>query len=744
MAMLRALLNKSLCTFFLFLITVTVIQAQRPLLAITEREGALIRRDLTKLPLLKKSFEEIRTSVDRALAEKIDVPVPVDPAGAYTHERHKSNYSTMYQAGLLYVITREQKYADYIRRMLLAYADLVPTLKNHPQSRGSSPGRLFHQALNDANWLVYSAQAYDCIYTTLQSADRRKIEDWAFRPLCRFLTGDLKSWFNLIHNHGVWATVAVGMTGFAIGDDQLVQQALYGTERDGKGGYLALLQELISPDGYYTEGPYYTRYAVLPFFVFAQALEKKMPELKIFQQRDQVLRKLFYTAIQFTNTNGAFFPVNDALKEKTYVSSELVFALNMVYHFYGRDSALLGITARQQKVLLNGYGHSVASGYEKHKNKLPLFPYRTTEVRDGAEGTRGGMSLLRSGEGSTLQTLLFKYTSHGLSHGHYDRLNLVLYDQGNEILTDYGAARFINVEQKDGGRYLPENKSFAMQTIAHNTVTVDEISHFRAKEADAEKMAPEKLYSMTGGTVNAVCARDTNAHPGVVLERTVISVNRTGQAPLVLDVFRAISATSHQYDLPFWYSGQVISAGFPISLPSSGLQPLGKQYGYQHIWKEAEGKPASSTPSLTFLNGNSFYTISTWSDTTTRLAFLRSGAADPNFNLRREPAWLIRKQGKESLFFSVIERHGYFSGITEASTGSRPGVKELRVLLQTASYTVVQVIFHQQPALTLALAHADRTPTVAHSLTVEGITLDWKGPLYVSGTAITNDKKQRL
>ncbi len=41
-----------------------------------------------------------------------------------------------------------------------------------------------------------------------------------------------------------------------------------------------------------------------------------------------------------------------------------------------------------------------------------------------------------------------------LSHGHYDALNVLLFDKGNEILQDYGAARFLNVEQKDGGSYL--------------------------------------------------------------------------------------------------------------------------------------------------------------------------------------------------------------------------------------------------------------------------------------------------
>ena len=51
-------------------------------------------------------------------------------------------------------------------------------------------------------------------------------------------------------------------------------------------------------------------------------------------------------------------------------------------------------------------------------------------------------------------------------------------DNGNSILTDYGAARFLNIEPKSGGGYTLENHTWAAQTIAHNTVTVDEKKQF--------------------------------------------------------------------------------------------------------------------------------------------------------------------------------------------------------------------------------------------------------------------------
>src|ERR1700755_2357230 len=99
--------------------------------------------------------------------------------------------------------------------------------------------------------------------------------------------------------------------------------ALYGTEKNGKSGFIAQMDGLFSPDGYYTEGPYYVRYAILPFYLFANALQQAKPQLKIFEHRNQILRKALKSGLQQTNINGAFFALNDALKEKNYTSNEL-------------------------------------------------------------------------------------------------------------------------------------------------------------------------------------------------------------------------------------------------------------------------------------------------------------------------------------------------------------------------------------------------------------------------------------
>lgn len=706
--------------------------AQHPIAFATKAELESVKRDIAKYPLLKESFTAIKKDVDAWLGKEVDVPFPKDPAGGYTHDRHKANYTLLFNSGLLYNLTGDVRYATLVKTTLLKYAQLNPTLKNHPQATSSSPGRIFWQALNDANWLVYTGLAYDFVYNSLSAADRKIIEEGAFKPEVEFLTGDLKTWFNLIHNHGVWACAGVGMVGIASGNKSYVDMALYGTEKNGKGGFMAQLNGLFSPDGYYTEGPYYVRYALLPFYIFAGAVNNARPELKIFQHRDHILKKALESGLQQTNINGAFLPVNDALKEKDFTSNELVTAINIAWDVYGKDEGLLTVAKKQGRVALNRGGAAIAAALMSDKTIKSYYPYKSVEYTDGANGNEGGISYLRTGKDGSLTTLAFKYASHGLSHGHYDQLGFFLYDKGAEIFQDYGSVRFVGVEQKWGGRYLPENKTYAAQTIAHNTVVVDEKSHFDGKESEAEKYHGEKLFSSTGGAaVQVVSAKQENAYKDVSLHRTLYLLQLPNSKKLVVDLFNAASAASHQYDLPFQYNGQLIKTSFNYQPQTEMLKPMGKKNGYQFLWKEAEASLRDTVAQFTFLNGRTYYTVSSLVQDEATIFFTRTGANDPDFNLRREPSYIIRKQGGNQTFFNVLEIHGAFDPVAEFSTNSYPSVKALKLHRNDEDYTVAEVRVGND-VLLVAQANKDFAADKKHSVQITGRTMAWTGPFTVT------------
>jgi oligo-alginate lyase len=318
-----------LLTICLLFAMPAILHAQNhPISFFTKVEAAEVKANLTTSPLLTQSYNDIKKQVDEFVGKDVDVPFPKDAAGGYTHDKHKTNYTLMFNSGMLYNITGDTKYATLVKNMLLKYAALNPTLKNHPQATSSSPGRIFWQALNDANWMVYAGMAYDLVYNSLSIAERKKIEDGAFKPEVDYLTKDLKEWFDRLHNHSVWACAGVGIIGIASNNKEYMDIALKGSDKNGKSGFIAQMDNLFSPDGYYTEGPYYVRYAILPYMLFANALQNSNPNLKIFEHRNNILQKALMTCLQQTNTDGVFFPMNDAIKDKDYTTNEIVTAIN--------------------------------------------------------------------------------------------------------------------------------------------------------------------------------------------------------------------------------------------------------------------------------------------------------------------------------------------------------------------------------------------------------------------------------
>lgn len=70
------------------------------------------------------------------------------------------------------------------------------------------------------------------------------------------------------------------------------------------------------------KGPYYQRYALHPFSVFAQVIQNNQPDLNIFGFKNGVLLKAVNVQLQLAERNGQFFHLNDAL-DKTWHSEEI-------------------------------------------------------------------------------------------------------------------------------------------------------------------------------------------------------------------------------------------------------------------------------------------------------------------------------------------------------------------------------------------------------------------------------------
>ncbi|MEQ8240868.1 MAG: heparinase II/III family protein, partial [Cyclobacteriaceae bacterium] len=567
------------------------LKGEHPNLILTSAGVQSMRKSLGRVPLFDKSVNAAQSQVDAEIAAGIDVPIPKDLAGGYTHERHKANFFVMQKAGVLFQITREEKYAVYIRDMLLEYAEMFPTLGKHPATRSYARGKLFWQCLNDANWLVYTAQAYDCIYDWLDIETVEKLNRELFRPFADYISIGNPRFFNRLHNHSTWGNAGVGMIGLVMNDKELIDRALYAFDIDSdsssidndggslnlmgykEGGFLAQIDHSFSPDGYYTEGPYYQRYAMYPFLIFAQGLANKKPELDIFDYRNGLLIKAVYALINQTNQQGEFFPINDAQKGMSLSSRELVNAVSMAYHYGGNESGLLSLIENQGRVPLNDSGLAAAKAIAEGKSEP--YQFKSIELTDGANGDEGAIGIIRADN----LTLVMKYAKHGMGHGHFDRLGFLLYDGQGEVIQDYGSARWVNIEHKDGGGYLKENHSWAKETIAHNTLVVNKDSHFDHKVKAADNSPGTPYYFSSKEKIQIMSAKEGKAYENVEMQRTMAVVEiEELENPLIIDLFSVQAPEKTRYDLPVYYMGEFMSSNQKFET-NNDLTPMGTNDG---------------------------------------------------------------------------------------------------------------------------------------------------------------------
>ncbi|MGB3774835.1 MAG: heparinase II/III-family protein, partial [Leeuwenhoekiella sp.] len=539
---------------------------------------------------------------------------------------------------------------------------------------------------------------------------------------------------------------AVGMIGLVMNDTELIERALYGIEndgldpdakdndggfiksKDGKAGFFANLEEPFSPDGYYTEGPYYQRYAMYPFLIFAEGLQNVKPEYEIFKFKDSVLIKSVHTLLNLTDADGEFFPLNDGQKGMSYYSRELVTAVDIAYQYGGQDPQLLSIAKKQDQVLLDDTGLSVALGIKN--DRAEPFLKKSINLSDGSDGMQGGVGILRYGNEDL--TMVFKYAAQGLSHGHYDKLSYSLYEKGDEILQDYGLARFVNIEQKGGGNYLKENTTWAKQTVAHNTLVQNETSHFEGKfEIGNEHHSELYLYDDNQEDFQLVSAKEHNAYPGTKMHRTLVLIKEDGfEKPYMLDVMRVVSQHENQYDLPYYFMGQVMKTNFEWDSPST-LQALGEKNGYQHLYVEGKGISNEGTAKLSWLNNNKFYSLTTITANDDELYFTRIGANDPEFNLRRDAGFMIRRENsKNTTFVTAIESHGSYSPVSEFAVNSNSNIDKIALVHDTETYTAISITTVDGKSRLFILANTNASESAEHELKIKNQMHRWTGAYY--------------
>ncbi|WP_447472366.1 heparinase II/III domain-containing protein [Vibrio harveyi] len=701
---------------------------------LTEAEVELLRKEVGKPSLMGRSIEANRKELEAFMRLPLDVPGHGE-AGGYEHNRHKQNYTYMNLAGRLFLITQEEKYAQFVKDLLAIYAEKYLTFDFHVQKNTNPTGRLFHQILNEHCWLMFTSLAYSCVASVMTEEERTAVVERIFEPMLDMFTVKYAHDFDRIHNHGIWAVAAVGICGLAIGKPEYLEMSVYGQDRDDTGGFLAQISQLFAPSGYYMEGPYYHRYAIRPTCVFAEVVHRHMPEVDIYNYKDKVIGNTVQAMLATAYPNGEFPALNDASRTMSITDMGVQVAVSVYSKHYGLDDNILGMAKIQNAVWMHPCGLELSQAYDKaiadREIGIPFWP--SVELNEGPTGNNGAQGFIRMQDKTgDVSQLVMNYGQHGMGHGNFDTLGITFFNRGQEVLREYGFCRWVNVEPKFGGRYLDENKSYARQTIAHNAVTIDEQCQngFDVDRADSVHGLPH-FFKVEGTEINGMSAFANDHYPNTDMQRSVFMLNLDElEAPLLLDLYRIEGEGEHQYDYSHQYDGQIVRTNFDYQ--SFGeLNTLGDDFGYQHLWKVASGK-VQDMALVSWLQNSTYYT---WLGTSSsakqngdnEVIFTRTGANDPSFNLRSEPAFILRSKGESTLFASVLETHGYFNEEFEQSVNARGQVKDIRVVGYNAVGSIVEITT-EKSLVTMMISNVlgadDQTP---HQVEMNGKTYSWNG-----------------
>jgi hypothetical protein len=408
------------------------------------------------------------------------------------------------------------------------------------------------------------AIAYDLLHDALSDDERLLVErDLLLESTVLLLADPARN------NKSVANLTAAGLVGMAVGDPGLV--------RAGAGGFWHFVRNWFLPDGTTSESPAYGLMTLNGLWSFGEALhgysdpagyagDDRLEGVDVYA--DPAYRAVF-RALYDTLLPDLRYPAFADSYVTTTLGTRYAELMATRYDEPAYQALLTEVAG----------GDPDASGGE-----FALFHRRPARPRAGAAEREGGrvafqsrwfpalhMAYLRAGRDGRGATAILS-TSHWGGHHHRDSLNLILYQQGHEVLTDLG--------------YLWDrpDKDMTVRTPAHNLVVVD-----AAEQRTAERGGHLHLFEAVPGLAVAVCSSAAYAQ-ATCYRRTCLLVDLgaaggaggAGAADVtgsyLVDVFWVSGGQTHDYlfhgPVPGYTAG-----GIALARPSGAAEGADGQAG---------------------------------------------------------------------------------------------------------------------------------------------------------------------
>ncbi|WP_020620408.1 S-layer homology domain-containing protein [Paenibacillus daejeonensis] len=464
---------------------------------------------------------------------------------------HTLNVQAARNLAIVYALTDEVKYASKAKEILVNYAKLYPEYPLQAQN-----GRLFYQSLDEAVQMIELVHAYDLIESSgvLSEAEKQDIEQNLFAPSARTLQAyDVGK-----SNWQTWHNAAIGTIGAVLEDEALMEHSV-----NGRSGFHFQMTNSVLSDGFWYEGAIgyhvYAQYALLHHAIGLRGMGYDLFASEPFKKTfDMPLDYAFPDLGIINSNNSSKYPTSLAAPGRVVpMDYEAVYAhyndpvygalLDRLYEENGRPRG---------GYIVAGDPTSGIAGEQALFFGKPVID-NVGEWPSASRNFEGlGHAVLRSGTGNDQLYALVDYGNHGGYHGHFDKLHLEVFGQGERLAPDKGIPAYSN----------SMFETYYKKTFAHNTVTVDGDTQQIPTENGAEIHEPTKLF-LPGEAFGIMTNSSTKAYAGMQRYERTVAV--TGD--YLIDLFTVASDTPRQYD---W-----LLHGLGEFTPGSELTPMEEALG---------------------------------------------------------------------------------------------------------------------------------------------------------------------
>lgn len=534
---------------------------EHPRLIFTPEELTAFRSDLGQTESGKTTLAAFYKLVDARLKIQPEFPSVEDTVANKADAAHQLLSHRAASFGFAYALSGDEKYAQAAREILLGYAQRYEGYPRHTGINHNDASKIHYQRLSEAMWLIPLLEAYDYIFPSkgMSEDDKKRIETGLIRPAILEIRRQepAQEAANRDRNDPEWRTTtpepskqghysnwlnfystATMMAGAVLNDKNMMDLAAADLRTAIATG--------IGEDGMWGEG-------AIGYQLFA--MDAMVPGMEtaahngydLWNSSQGRFKMLFDSPLRYAYPDGTLPGINDSDRGRLGSWQTIVYDYGLLRYGDPAYRALVNDTPRQL--------HTSDAVYAPTRFYGPM-PAAVAPPVGSTLFQSLGFAILRD----NLKYALLKYGPHGGVHGHYDKLNLELY-----AAPPGGVGDEMGGEPKFHFYDNPLHSTWTTQTVAHNTLTVDESSQ-------AETEGKLLVYEDTPA-LKMMRAESAGSYPGVLLDRTVVVT-----PDLVIDLFAGRSGLDHTWDRTFRYNGKL--EGLPTA---PDAKPLGAMNGYQNI-----------------------------------------------------------------------------------------------------------------------------------------------------------------